>query len=136
MMPTHRNSARRGSLMLGMAALIFVLAMLCGAVMQRSLDAYRASARLEQRLQTQAAAEGAVAVLLAGVPDRTMEDLEIGRARVSFEPARADGPRLTVAMRVDILSREGRPFVSTNYRSGFVQAEAGAWNLERLEPLP
>jgi len=65
-----------------------------------------------------------------------MAALEIGNARVTFDPGIFENEHITVSMRVDVLSREGRPFVSTNYRAGFTQGGAGVWNLDRLERTP
>lgn len=131
-----RPADRRGVLLLGMAALIFVLSMLCAAVLLRSLDAYRASARLEQRLQLQAAAEGTVAVALTRGPDHTPAALQIGDARVALEPVDSTNRNVTITFTVDVLSRQHRLVASARYRAHFVHPAGREWELGGLERLP
>lgn len=61
---TRRAAMRsRGATALGLAALIAALFLAAAGITLSSLEAYRATARLEWKLQAQAAAEGAAAVL-------------------------------------------------------------------------
>jgi len=122
--------------MLGMASLVFALSMLCAAVLLRSLDAYRASARLEQRLQIQAAAEGTVSALLARVPDNPPEAFTIGETHVTFEPIASADDHIAVPFTVEIRSSEGRAILSMRYRARFSSAGNGEWKAIGLERIP
>lgn len=85
-------SHRRGFGMLGLMSLIVLLGMLTAAVSISSMRSATGSLRGIQRLQTQAAAEGA-AVLLATNDAPSSGTIQIGEARVLItpEPVGTDG---------------------------------------------
>lgn len=122
----------RGSMMLGMAGLTFVLAMLCASVLVRSLECYRVSAVGEERLQARAAAEGAVVVLLPS-PLGDPKSLDIGCCRVNFFPAVQDGNTATVPFDVEVRRSAERAVFTSHYSAHFVRAEAGVWEFKKLE---
>ncbi len=109
--------------MLGFAGLITVLAVLCGSILMRSLETYRAAAFHHWRLQARAAAEGA-AVAMARSPELVMEPLELGETVVTpGEPAAGDATPdggLAIPLRVEV-SRGGRVVYAAHYSARFVQ---------------
>lgn len=82
--------------MLGLMALIVLLATLCAAVSISSMRSATGSLRGIQRLQTQAAAEGA-AVLLATGDAPTSGTMQIGEAEVMIMPEMTDADSTTTA---------------------------------------
>ena len=97
-----RPRVDNGSIMLGMAALIFILGMVCGTILLRSLDTYRATALGEKRLQARAAAEGAV-VLLLQAPEQERKAVRIGPCRVTFSSPSRREAELVVPFTVDVV---------------------------------
>lgn len=128
-----RRRKNRGSLMLGMAALIAITTAACAVVLARSLDVYRVSAETELRLAGRAAAEGA-AVLLRANPQNAPDETRIGDALVRFAkstiPAKGEA---AVPITVDILASDGTVLRAFNYLVVFSRSEAGAWRFLRLE---
>ena len=121
-----RCTTRRGSLMLGFAALVVMLAVLSGIVLETSLRAYRASAMAEWRLQALASAEGA-AVAYAANPFAA-EPMAIGTCAV--EPgAFTDG---VLTLNAQVASASGRPVYEVIYLARYEQHN-GAWQFAGLE---
>lgn len=83
-------SRKRGFGLLGLMGLIALLATLCAAVSISSMRSATGSLRGIQRLQTQAAAEGA-AVLLATGDAASSGTIQIGEAQVLITPETAAG---------------------------------------------
>jgi hypothetical protein len=91
------RSRQRGSLMVGMSAMILITGTFCATVLLRSMETYRESARLEQSFQMLAAAEGAAVVSSAGAPQ---QPLEIGKCTVTFEtPSTSASQQMLVEIR-------------------------------------
>ena len=133
---TLRHRRDRGMVtLLAFSGLAFVLAMLCGTVLFRSMDAYRATAVLENRLRAQAAAEGAVVAILATKDKKPESPLAIGTCMVAFEPASADGATSNVALKVEVYRDAGRPALPLNYTARF-QGANGTPKFDGLELRP
>jgi len=90
----------RGGMILGFAALTFVLGMLCSIVLLRSMDSYRATALATQRMQARAAAEGAAVLIRADGPTALGQPLQLGDCIVRSD-APADGAT-SVGLRVEV----------------------------------
>jgi hypothetical protein len=127
------NNGQRGVTMLGLLALVALLAAWCAIILDRSVETYRASAMLEWRLQARAAAEG-LCVLLRDDPARPLEPQSLATATVRGGEAVADGERrLFVPLEVSIAAPGGgEARYSARYRALFVRGDAG-WRLLRLE---
>lgn len=124
---------RRGSSLLGVAALTVLAGVLSSIVLSRSLDCYHASVDLELRLRCWAAAEGAVAVLRAD-PLQQLESLEVGRCRVGLSPAGADSdaPAVTRVFRVEAVGSNGRTIMLRDFQAQFTRQEDGTWLVASL----
>jgi hypothetical protein len=133
-MTVRLRDRRRGSFMFGFAALTAILAVTCALVLARSLDAYRVSAVLEQRLQARAAAEGA-AVAIARDPAAPRDAMEIGACLVSFGAPQVSDSASTVPLTVGVRPKGTRETMSRRFASVYARADGG-WTLERLVPAP
>jgi hypothetical protein len=116
--------------MFGFAALLTILAVLCALVLARSLDAYRVSATLEQRLQARAAAEGA-AVAIESRPDGTHEPMMIGTCEVSFAVPQNGESATIVPLTVSVKPNGKRETLSRDFTAVYARGN-GTWALERL----
>lgn len=130
---TSLGKNRRGVTMVGLMALAVLLAVCCSIILDRSVEAYRAGAMLEWRLQARAAAEG-VAVMVANDPAHPPEPQVLGPATVICRPPQPAGnAQAVVPMEVSI-----RPHGSTvarytaRYLARCIRSGAG-WQLLRLE---
>lgn len=126
----------RGGLALGFAALITVLAALCGTILLRSLETYRSSAFHVWRLQARAAAEGAAALVASrgNVPDAPVSVGESVVVPGTPVMDGAPGSVTTVPLRAEVRSG-GRERYSVEYlaRFGADSPTTGPWTLLRLE---
>lgn len=132
MIPSRNN--RKGSLIIGVAALGAMLAIVCGSVLMRSLESYAATARAEQRMESRAAAEGAT-VLIAYAPHTRPADTDIGRCRIAFSPPDSASDKIDAPFRVDVMRSGPRPVLSEQYVARFLLDENGDWTLTQLEAV-
>jgi hypothetical protein len=106
----------------------------CGLVLARSLDAYRVSAVLEQRLQARAAAEGAAVAIVAD-PAVPRGPMEVGVCQVSFVDPNAADSAATVTLAVSVRPRGTRESMARRFEAAYARGAAG-WLLERLVQVP
>lgn len=90
------RTRQRGSLMLGMSAIILITGAFCATVLVRSLETYGETARLEQTFQLLAAAEGAAVLAKNGAP---AQPVSVGRCVVTIDAATTTPQTLVVEMR-------------------------------------
>ena len=126
---------QRGTLMLGMAGLIAVLAMLCAAVTAQSLQVFVTTAQGAHRLEVQAAAEGA-AVLVAQDPEDIPDTATIGRCSVKYERAFRNFRDTTVRFTVTLAPHDGEAVRSATYAARYSLDDADQWQLRFLREEP
>lgn len=115
--------------MLFVVGATFVSTAFCGIVIGTSLESYAVSARLEQRLQARAGAEGA-AVYLANRRGEAPTPVRVGNVEVVVGPA-SDTTRTLTAV---VLSPETqRELYRAEYVASFSIDTAGEWHIEGVE---
>ncbi|MBX7247150.1 MAG: hypothetical protein K1X53_16760 [Candidatus Sumerlaeaceae bacterium] len=109
--------------LMAFSGLAFVLAMFCGAVLMQSMDAYRASATLENRLRAQGAAEGAVVAILAAPDHKPRSPLSIGTSKVLLQTSTGDAATSNFTLTVQVFRDSTRPALELNYVARFALAD-------------
>lgn len=123
----RKAATRRGAMLLGLAALIFVGSFLTWTILQRSFDAYIVAANAEYRLQALAAAEGGVEWLAAG-HDIPGEGLVVGSSLLFYHPMDDEGGTLEV--RVVGLNPD-EPLMVRRFHV-YPMMNGSTWEMERL----
>lgn len=127
-----RNS-RRGSFTLGLAAVTLFLGAMCGIMLSRSLDVYRASADLQTRLQMQAALEGAT-VLLRRDPAAQFPPTLIGNCIAECAPAAPSQPGLVErTVSITAVGPKDKPIMAKTVRIEFRREGGAPWNVTLAE---
>jgi len=127
-----RSRPKRGFMMLGMAAIIFISVLVCGALLESSLECYRASAMGEWRLQARLAAEGAV-VLLKKKSESEREEDRIGVCVVRYQPPQISHGEIAIPVTVDVRGKADQTVFASEYVARFGRAESGAVKFLGLE---
>ena len=121
-----KTRGARGSAMLGLIALTMLLFVMSSLVTEQSLAMYLHSAQAHRRVQTRAAAEGAV-VLLLQVREQMPRSLQIGEWTVEFGQKTAQGNAIAVPLTV--LHNDLRQ----PYTARFTLDGTGRWTFAGLE---
>jgi len=129
------NATRRGkqgTALLSLIALTAISAMICGTLLMRSFEAYHASAMTEWRLQTRAAAEGAV-VLLSADPSVRRSDGQIGACLIRYGEPQTSARETRVPFDAEVEGKAERAVFAARYVAHFRVSPTGAPEFDRLE---
>lgn len=126
------DSRRRGSSVLGMAILIFVLVSSCGVVLQQSLEMYREQVLAERRHQERAGLEAAVALLVRD-PLAGPGTVEGATFSATFGEVRVDGDVAVRRVSVTVLGRDGGPVHEGSKTVAFEKRD-GRWAWAGVQP--
>ena len=138
-----RSSSTRGSLSLGFASLTTLLFVMCGLVLQNSLETYRSANLGVHKLQARCAAEG-IAIAASQAPANALcnsAPMEIGNCLVEFtgctrQANQTSGSQaLTFRVHAGSLSNR-RPAFTAKYQADVQQTDSGAVTVQSLELVP
>lgn len=125
---------QRGALAFAVAGILVVMLSMCGLVLSRSFECYRASAEAAHQFQLLAAAEGAAALRVAsGLADPAPEAVVMGKATVSVSPmesVESEGRRELLSVR---LRGAGEQFIRESvYSVLYTPTASGSWQIAEL----
>ncbi|MEO8377513.1 MAG: hypothetical protein ABI579_07565 [Candidatus Sumerlaeota bacterium] len=123
----RNSSKRRGNLIFGLAGITLLLGVLCGLILTRSLEIYRDTTAMQQRLQCRAGAES-LALLIERAADSST--LSLGANVITVGSRTTEKNHETVKLTSAILDRRGAEIIAIPYVAKFQVDDNGGRRLE------
>ena len=123
---------RRGSLVLGLVLLVFVLITFCGLVLSSSLEMYRDQTLMERRLQARAGLEAVIAALGSDPAIEEVDTLSGSTFSASCGEPDITGDVLRRSVSVEVLGGNGEPVYSDTQIVVFRKLD-NDWHYARTE---